>query len=638
MLNKEDKVLEQEHLNEVNSLLKKKIDDNKIELNKDNDELNELRNFIWVDCKALLNSDDLNNRLDFDNLLNEQIRKENVHNLKESARRRLLKSYKEPYFGKVIFNNKDVYIGSSQVNDGLDIKVYDWRAPISNLFYDYGKGKASYKVNDNVIDGEITQKRQFQIEYDKFNSIIENDQNIDDELLQSMLSKESSNKMSSIINTIQKEQNQVIRNMSDKIVVTEGVAGSGKTEIALHRIAYLLYHREEFSNNNVLILSPNDIFTDYISNVLPELSEDNVLSTTYNSFARTYLKLECENYSDFLDRVYNKKIDIDEFDEEYIDKVKEFVGNYVDSIRFKNSISINKIKFTKDELNNLLVMYKKYIFMERINLITEYIIDKTKLKREYFDKIRDSLVTMLDKSIDVVDVYNEYLKINNKELISDYINYEHITPMLNIVFNINDYPEDLNIKHIVIDEAQDYSFSQIELLKNIFPACSFTILGDINQNLNPYVNYNSLEDYLSIFNGGSYYKLSKAYRSTKNIMDYASKILNISIDSFRSEGSKVEVKTRDSLVEDVKKLSNKRLGIITYTKSECEEVYNQLKDVIEVNSPLINGKTNGVVILPLYIAKGLEFDGVIIYDSSKLSDKQLYVGVTRAQNNLIIYE
>jgi DNA helicase-2/ATP-dependent DNA helicase PcrA len=638
MLKKEEVLKEELVLNDNLSLIKSKLDELKIDINSKQSELNVFRDYVWNDCKALRTSDDLNSRLEFDFLLEQQLKKEYIYNEKNILKRKLIKSYNSPYFGKIIFNNKDYYIGSAQINDDTDIRIYDWRAPISSIFYDYGLGSASYKFKDTIYRGNVTQKRQFVIENTKLKSVIENEQNIDDELLQDILSKESSDKMNSIINTIQSEQNQVIRNLSDNVLITEGVAGSGKTEIALHRIAYLLYHKEEFSNNNVLILSPNDVFTKYISNVLPELSEDNVLSTTYNSFARTYLKLECENYSDFLDRVYNKKMDIDEFKEEYIDKVKEFVGNYADSIRFKNSISINNIKFTKDELNNILVMYKKYIFMERINLITEYIIDKTKLKREYYDKIRDSLVTMLDKSIDVVAVYNEYLKINNKELISDYINYEHITPMLNIVFYINDYPENLNIKHIVIDEAQDYSFSQIELLKNIFPACSFTILGDINQNLNPYVNYNSLEDYLKIFNGGSYYKLSKAYRSTKNIMDYASKILNINIDSFRSEGSKVEVKTRDSLVEDVKKLSNKRLGIITYTKSECEEVYNKLKDVIEVNSPLINGKTNGVVILPLYIAKGLEFDGVIIYDSFKLSDKQLYVGVTRAQNNLIIYK
>ena len=638
MLNKSELNLEQEYLDKIELLLKKKIEDNKIELSKDSEELNELRNFIWVDCKALLNSDDLNNRLEFDNLLNEQIRKESIKNLKENARKRLLKSYKEPYFGKIVFNGEDVYVGSSQVNEGFDIKVYDWRAPISNLFYDFGKGSSYYLVNDKKIEGTITQKRQFQIEYNKFNSIIENDQNIDDELLQSILSKESSDKMSNIINTIQKEQNQVIRNMKDKIVVTEGVAGSGKTEIALHRIAYLLYHKEEFSNNNVLILSPNDIFTKYISNVLPELSEDNVLSTTYNSFARTYLKKECENYSDFLNRVYNKKIKVEEFDEEYIDKVLEFTKEYVDCIRFNKSISINKKKFEKEDLNNILVMYKKYLFMERINLITEYIIKETNLKREYFDKLRDSLITMLDKSIYVVDVYNEYLKLNNKELISDYINYEHITPMLNIVFKINDYPEDINIKHVVIDEAQDYSFSQIRLLKNIFSASSFTILGDINQNLNPYLNYNSLKDYLDIFKEGNYYKLNKAYRSTKNIMDYASKLLNIDIDCFRHEGNEVIIKDSKDIINDVKKINKKRMAIITYTKEECEYVYNLLKDEIEVNSPLINGRSDGVVIIPLYTAKGLEFDSVIVYNSSKLNVRELYVAVTRAQNNLIIYK
>ena len=157
----------------------------------------------------------------------------------------------------------------------MDIVVYDWRAPISSMFYDFGLGKGQYIVNDNrTISGNISQKRQFVIEKSKLVSAIENEQIIEDELLQEILSRETTDKMTNIINTIQKEQNQVIRNLKDKIVITEGVAGSGKTEIALHRIAYLLYHKEEYNSGNILIFSPNNTFTDYISNVLPELSAE----------------------------------------------------------------------------------------------------------------------------------------------------------------------------------------------------------------------------------------------------------------------------------------------------------------------------------------------------------------------------
>ena len=526
----------------------------------------------------------------------------------------------------------------------MDIIVYDWRAPISSMFYDFGIGKGQYIINDNrIISGIITQKRQFVIEKSELVSVIENEQVIEDELLQEILSKESNDKMSNIINTIQKEQNQVIRNLKDKIVITEGVAGSGKTEIALHRIAYLLYHNKDYNSGNILILSPNNTFTDYISNVLPELSEENVLCTTITLFAKRYINIDIETYSEFLDRVHNKKIEIDEFAPNIKERLDSFINDYISKITFTNGLALNNKKYSKSELTELLNKYNRFNIMERLNRITEYILGNAHIKKKYYTTIRDKLITILSKSITPLDVYNEFLQKNNKVLISNYVNYEHITPYLYTIFSLNDYPENSGIKHVVIDEAQDYSLFQIYLLKKIFVGSSFTILGDINQNLNPYLNYKSLKDYSKEFTKSNYYKLDKSYRSTKNIMDYASKILNININCFRHNGNeiierKIDNNIKNTIIKDVKSFNGKRAAIVTSSREESEYLYNLLKEELDVSSPIMDTNNTNIIILPVYIAKGLEFDSVIVYNYNTFSKRLLYVAVTRAQNNLIIYK
>ncbi len=642
MLKKEEVLKEELVLNDNLSLIKSKLDELKIDINSKQSELNVFRDYVWNDCKALRTSDDLNSRLEFDFLLEQQLKKEYIYNEKNILKRKLIKSYNSPYFGKIIFNNKDYYIGSAQINDDTDIRIYDWRAPISSIFYDYGLGSASYKFKDTIYRGNVTQKRQFVIENTKLKSVIENEQNIDDELLQDILSKESSDKMNSIINTIQSEQNQVIRNLSDNVLITEGVAGSGKTEIALHRIAYLLYHKKEYSSNNVLILSPNNIFSDYISNVLPSLNEENVLCTTFSYFAHKYINKETESYSNYLDRVYNSNIKLNEFDDNYKDLLDNYLNEYINSISFIKGVVINDIRFSKDDLNTLLNKYNKLCFIERINRISEYLIGACKIKRKYIRMVSNKLLTLLNKSIDAIDIYNGFLELNNKKTIKVVVNFEYLTPLLYITFCINDYPSDINIKHIVIDEAQDYSKFQLFLLKKIFVGSSFTILGDSNQNLNPFIHYKSLEEYKDVFSDGCYVKLDKAYRSVKSIMDYATNLIGIKVNCFRNKGNDVIIKEssnlKKDLINDIKSINNKRMAIITNNKEDCKYIYELLSDSVDVSSPLFDDNNSKIFVLPLYLAKGLEFDSVIVYNASKYSNNLLYVAATRAQNNLIIYK
>ena len=208
---------------------------------------------------------------------------------------KLYKVQNKPYFGSIIFNNpedgsQNIYIGITHVEDNLNYYVHDWRSPICSLFYDYELGNAKYEAPGGTIEGIITKKRQYTIEDAKLLHIFDNEVNIDDELLQQVLATESSDKMKNIVNTIQKEQNQVIRNTSDKNLIVQGIAGSGKTSVALHRIAFLLYKIEALNSKNVLIFSPNKVFSQYISNVLPELGEENTKETSIHDFLLSYLK------------------------------------------------------------------------------------------------------------------------------------------------------------------------------------------------------------------------------------------------------------------------------------------------------------------------------------------------------------
>lgn len=642
MISNKELAQEEKYLKKVLEIIKEQTKGVNINLGKANVEASSFKKYIWNECQALATSDNFDQRYEFMELLNEAEARQNVANRQKKKQYKLLKSLDSPYFGKIVFNNEDIYIGINGIEKDFKNYVYDWRSNIASMYYNYGIGKASYKTIDGTEEGTITSKRQFKIENSKLKWCIENSQNIEDEILGQILSKSSTEKMSNIVNTIQKEQNQIIRNEKDNVIITEGVAGSGKTEIALHRIAYLLYNDKNLTSNNVLIFSPNDVFTNYISGVLPELSEENVLSTTFNVLAQKYIYKNIETYTNFLDRVYNEKPQIDEFEEDYKNSLEKYLKTYIDKIEFRTGLVINNEKISKEKLNELIHKYGKLTIMERINNITSDILNYYHLKEKHYKTVKEKLISILNNSISPIEVYNSFLASLNKETIDDIVYYNHTAPLLYTTFYINDYPYETNIRHIVIDEAQDYSMFQMHLIKKIFPKASFTILGDINQNLNPFISYSSLSIYSTIFDFSKYIKLDKAYRSTKNIMDYASKLLKIKTNCIRENGSKVIIKEMNKLkedfLEDIKKLNSPKIGIITKSKKETENIYNLLKNDIKINSPIIDDKIGSITVLPIYIAKGLEFDTIIVYNSNSYDNKLLYVAATRAQNNLIIYK
>ena len=652
-INKNEYQKEKEYLENVKKLADLCISNVNVQIDKQKKEIFEIKQYIWNDCKSL--SD-----LEYGNLLNDTDAKVNWTNsrIKQMIKYQHIKQ--NPYFGRMDFKTEDevikVYVGIYGFNYENRNYIFDWRAPISNLFYDYGIGKAKYEAPIGTINGDIILRRQYKIENGTIERIIESEININDEMLQEVLSNNSSDKMKNIVTTIQKEQNEIIRDTSNKYMIIQGVAGSGKTSVALHRIAYLLYKEKNLSYSNILIFSPNDIFTEYISDVLPELGERNVLNTTFNDLLEQYLKkfAKLEKFSDFLEKVYENNIKPNYiFDRHELDY---FIQDYIKSHIFYRNINVAKEMFNKFELNDLLLnKYKKLSLMERISNLAEYLCNKLNVSiRKNKRKIENLIISELGISLDPVSIFLEFLKVKGieKEIINK-IDYEDLEYIIYIYFELNGYPYNSNIKHVVIDEAQDYSELQFYILRKCFEKAYFTILGDVNQAINPYCQYNSLEELSDVFSDGyKYIELNNTYRSSPEILDYSNTILGIkNIKSIRSSNG-IPVKhynnneNVDEIVKNIQYIYEhgfKNVAIITKNSAETNKMYNKLmKKNTEYNFTKNMIKKDCISIMPSYLAKGLEFDGVIIYndinDMYNDDEKKLYyVAVTRAQHVLFVY-
>ena len=583
---------------------------------------------------------------------------------------RLFRVQNKPYFGSIRFKDnegeEDIYIGITHIEDKLNYYVHDWRSPICSMFYDFETGPAYYKAPAGIIKGEITRKRQYIIEDAELKNIFDNDLNISDSLLQKVLAEESSDKMKNIVNTIQEEQNKVIRNTKDKNLIVEGIAGSGKTSVALHRIAFLLYRIPNLTSNNVVVFTPNKVFSEYISNVLPELGEENTYDMTFYDLLCQNINeyKDIENFTDFISRYY--KDNISDYNlikykqsDEIINDIDDYINNLLTKVKFTNKLEYDDfIEVDIDELNNMLTYkYKNFPLFERIKEISKRIASNNykgsiKNASSIEKKLKELLNIKLDLKVIFNDFYNSnYFKYKHKEKVNDkYLYYEDACIFLYIKSLLVGFNTNHVIKQIVIDEAQDYNKLQYLIIKKTFKTSNYTILGDTNQTINPYYKYNSLEELTSIFDSSKYITLTKTYRSTGKIIDYTNKILGLShVTSIRNDKASDIIfrnnVTKNDFLTDINNLKNtsKSIAIITKNDKEAEDVYNLLKDNTDI--VLIDGFSHikrDLVVVPSYIAKGLEFDSVIIYtdidNKYQEKDKYLYyVACTRAQHNLIIY-
>lgn len=419
-LSPQDLTLENKHLDDTLRVIREKLSSLGQELYDDNDKILEFKKYIW-DTKAELDPTEMRSMMaesDFDVYLMSK---------KGSYFKKLYKIQNNPYFGSIIFESDDareenIYIGITYVSDNMNYLVHDWRSPIASLFYDYEVGKASYLAPSGLINGNLKRKRQYKIENGKFVHIFDNSINIDDELLQEVLASSSSSKMKNIVNTIQKEQNKIIRNTSDKNLVVQGIAGSGKTSVALHRIAFLLYKIKNLTSSNVLIFSPNRIFSEYISNVLPELGEENTLETTFHKFLESniYEYKEIESFTDFISRYYKYNVDnvdlvIYKQSDEIINDINLYIDYLVNKTMFVKEVVVDKhATYDVEELNYMLKdRYSKFPLFERINAISikisenEYRGNKTKAK-----SIRRLLLEALNIDCDYKKIYMDFYRSN----------------------------------------------------------------------------------------------------------------------------------------------------------------------------------------------------------------------------------
>ena len=660
--------LEEKRLEDTISIIRKKISSLGSELFEDEEKILEFKKFLW-DSHTEMDPSEMrvmmsNNDIEVSIMMS-----------RGAYLRKLYKIQNKPYFGSIVFENEidgnqEIYIGITHVEDNLTYYVHDWRSPICSLFYDYELGSAKYEAPAGVIEGTITKKRQYTIEDAKLLHIFDNEINIDDELLQQVLATESSDKMKNIVNTIQKEQNKVIRNTDDKNLIVQGIAGSGKTSVALHRIAFLLYKIEALNSKNVLIFSPNKVFSQYISNVLPELGEENVSETSIHDFLLSYLKefKEIETFSTFIENYYQKKntyIDLTKYklSHDIINDLNNYLKELNKNTKFIDDIISRDITITKDELNYLLkTRYNHLPLFKRIEVIAEKLCDWNYNgkynKKKSVEKILKNILS-IDK--DYINIYNNFfnskyskIKSEDKQIKSKrFIKYEDSIILIYIKTILEGIDYNTNILQVVIDEAQDYTLTQYLLLFKIFKKASFTILGDINQTINPYYKYDNLNNILNILPSSKYIELLKTYRSSEEIIEYTNKILNLKhVSAIRRNNNKPVIKRnnitnlKEQLIKDINTLKKeyKSIAVITKTDEETNYLYDLLSNDIIITK--INQKSDEIVrdlvILPSYISKGLEYDAAIIYTSIfnyyTIDEKYLfYVACTRAQHQLIIY-
>ncbi len=662
---------EKKYLNDVTQVLKQIISEEQKTIDYRKANITDLKKFMWDNLSDYTDEERgmALYEMDFNvDATNDKIRQLN----------RYMKALNNPYFAKIFFKYDDsgeeepIYIGMISVQDQHQFYVFDWRTPIASLFYNYELGQAMYNSPMGKITGELLEKMQFKIADGKLIRCFQSDINIDDEYLQEILANATTDKMQNIVSTIQRDQNEIIRNDKDKYLIVQGVAGSGKTSVALHRIAYLLYQDRNLRSNNILIFSPNDVFSDYISNVLPELGEENAMKTTIGDFALAYLKpyKNIEDYSQFLERVYASDYVSQEsiqykLSKQCMDDIDCFISGYEKNINFGDEFTINNVTFSNEALREMFLnRYGKLSFRERFDEMAEHICYESRISRKKnMATIKKYLLKQSNILSNPIDLYNQFLKSQGRDPLSSNsnnhgqkIHYEDLTAMLYLYFKMNGFPSFNHIRQIVIDEAQDYTYFQITLLKKIFKNASFTILGDECQTINPYYQHHTLKQLTEIFPGAKYIELNKTYRSSEEIIDYSNQILNLSNVCAIRKNTSVPVETKPVLeddvpkkiMEDLKSMTKQgfhKVAVITRDAKHANNIYNLLlpmDDSIQCVSTSTAAVKSPIVVIPSYLSKGLEFDGVIAYNDPKESYKEneknlYYVVCTRAQHKLHIY-
>ena len=678
-----------EFLPEVLGLIEKRLGEIDENIQAVRQDINSMNEYYWDNYTEM-------DQYGYEDYDNQQALKMQVNANQENwkMRRRLKRMLDAPFFGSVEFvydgedEPEDFYIGIGNFarERGALPLIYDWRAPVSSLFYDYDKGEASYEAPGGRMDGEILSKWQYKIRGGKMIYEFESDVKIDDDILKQELGANSDTKLKNIVRTIQKEQNAIIRNTKDKILAIQGVAGSGKTSVALHRIAYLLYHdREHLNSSNILILSPGGVFADYISHILPELGEENIQEMSFDLFAyhelrrntgnqENVIKMIAADCEDKYHQIEREIAGVDDADQkryewkqsvEYVQAIEGFLIEQEDRLVDFEDVEFKGIRKSASEIMEF--FYEKYTgtpLLDRMGAVMDYFIDEVETLRgrslndEEQEIICRKFMNMY-VTRDICQIYNWFLEDYGFPALPDMpperrvLEYEDVYPILYLKYSLTAAGQRKNIRHLVIDEMQDYSYLQYVLLAKMF-SCNMTILGDKAQTI-----AGKQQDVLAflpkIF--GKKVKrivMNKSYRNTSEIAEYAKSVGGSKdVQYVARHGKAVERHIIKTLEKTCKEISGKlklreeeyeTAAILTMTEKEAEHIY-EIMHQLGAEAHYIDRDSaqfkKGLTVTTYYLAKGLEFDQVFIVGgdrNNKMYQGYQYICATRALHELYVYD
>lgn len=656
-----DKILEEKHLAFVNSEIKKQIETTKkyaqtlkndiiynqddFRDNRSNTKYKDVRRGINEINTRILDYEDTENKL---NILNENL--------------------KSAYFGSIVFDGDKFYIGKFGIKNSAEtsVLVNDWRAPISSVFYEFELGKASYLCPMGLIEGNLTEKMQYKIEDSHLCYMFDTSVTIRDEILQQALASSASTKMKTIISTIQKKQNEIIRLPLNSSIVVQGVAGSGKTSIALHRIAYLLYNnRKNLTSKNILVFSPNNVFSSYISSVLPELGEENVKEISFDEIFKLEFAdvIQYEKRHHAIEKLLEAgptKEGIYKNSEACLNDLNTFLNRYFNEHFVAKDINYKAHNFSAETIAELVKQKQDESIFDRLMFVANALLARVEVAESLTSTQSENLsarfigaLLQMLKQKNVFKIYEQFLaskKIKFKR--ADVLNFEDAINILYIKNCIFGARVDNTIKHVVIDEMQDYSPVALNIIKQMYN-CSFTCLGDIYQTIDGAFSTQKL-NYISRLFGDETMalELKQNYRSTFEIASFANKILGLKFSEtpVRNGEKPVIVKADDAAGECIKIASemlkkHKTIGIVCKTMAAARVLFTEFKKRgVDANliRPESMGFAEGISISAAHVVKGLEFDATIVYGADSLTyktdiDRQsLYVATTRALHEVAV--
>ena len=751
---------EQERLDSVMETITEQISKIEDETNQRRKEVINIRKHFWDDVKV--NMDTFDDYLETIIGLRQQAQalsvSQSTHRHAFNRLSVLHRMQGVPYFGRIDFIEKgtseveSIYIGVSTLTDttGENFLIYDWRAPISSVYYDYPPGPAEYVTPEGIVHGLLDRKWQYIIRGGVIKSMFDTSLTIGDEILQQVLGEGTDKHMHSIVATIQREQNRIIRHDCGRLLIVQGAAGSGKTSAALQRIAYLLYkYRDRLKADQIILFSPNSMFNSYVSNVLPELGEENMQQATFQEYLNHRLSnaFQVEGPYEQLEYVltasddpsyrtrtasirfkastrffetiktYRQSLELSgmlfkgiKFRGKPVVSAKQIAERFYSSdtsLRFHNRIEnliewlneqideIEKLELTKSWVQEEIELLSKdeyqkaYIYLQKKRGFTEDSLDDYEreikvlgrmIVRKKLKPLRKWIRTL--RFVDFTGIYKQLFAdpariklwiagktpeewediclLTMKMLGEGKLFYEDATPFLLLKELIQGFQTNVSIKHLLVDEAQDYSPFQFEFLKRLFPSAKMTVLGDFNQAIfahaSEMVDFYTLTDLYGPDETDAI-NLTRSYRSTRPITEFTRGLIpgGERIAAFERDGEKpmlTQLSDRAELhrriaskVADLRKRQYNTIAIICKSAAESIAAYEALSNVDKIK--LVKSGSieyeQGVVIIPAYLAKGIEFDAVIIYDASAqvYGDESLrrlfYTACTRAMHHLQIY-